>query len=213
MGVWDSARASGIWNLHREENLIDSPLEVGRVTLHWRYLQGSAKRLRPGLVNMRRKKLRSPACCRQENAIFSPHVHQTWPKPFSGALYTSAHPGARPRRLAAHGQAAGVPRRAQPVGDRVRRTGRGAVPCLSGGRSHQSDCGLRPRLPLALSGAVPRDVLQLPNVSHGLAVKPNIVIPSIYHRARPNEVPGLRELEETTRVGFKHHLLAELIQF
>ena len=92
---------------------------------------------------------------------------------------TSAHSGARPRRVAADGKATGVPRGAQPGGGRLRRAGRGAVPRLPGGGPHQSDCGLRPRLPLALPGAVPRDVHQLPNVSHGLAVKPNIVIPTI----------------------------------
>ena len=27
------------------------------------------------------------ACFRQENAIFSSLIHQTWPEPFSGALY------------------------------------------------------------------------------------------------------------------------------
>ena len=31
--------------------------------------------------------MRSSACCRQENAIFPPHIHQTWPEPFSRALY------------------------------------------------------------------------------------------------------------------------------
>ena len=31
--------------------------------------------------------MRSAACCRQENAIFSPLIHQTWPEPFRGALY------------------------------------------------------------------------------------------------------------------------------
>ena len=29
------------------------------------------------------------ASCRQENAIFSPDIHQTWPEPFSRALYVS----------------------------------------------------------------------------------------------------------------------------
>lgn len=91
----------------------------------------------------------------------------------------SAHSGARPRRVAADGKATAVPRGAQPGGGRLRRAGRGAVPRLPGGGPHQSDSGLRARLPLALPGAVPRDVHQLPNVSHGLAVKPNIVIPSI----------------------------------
>ena len=32
------------------------------------------------------KKLRSAACCRQENVIFPPHIPQTWPEPFSRAL-------------------------------------------------------------------------------------------------------------------------------
>ena len=31
--------------------------------------------------------MRSPACSRQRNAIFPPLIHQTWPEPFSGALY------------------------------------------------------------------------------------------------------------------------------
>ena len=33
------------------------------------------------------KKLRSSACCRQENAIFSPHIHRTWYAYFSPFLY------------------------------------------------------------------------------------------------------------------------------
>ena len=33
------------------------------------------------------KKLRSPAFSRQRNAIFPSLIHQTWPEPFSGALY------------------------------------------------------------------------------------------------------------------------------
>ena len=30
----------------------------------------------------------SPAYCSQGNAIFPPQIHQTWPKPFSPALYS-----------------------------------------------------------------------------------------------------------------------------
>ena len=44
--------------------------------------------LRSGMVNKRWKTLRSPAWSRQRNAIFPPLIHQTWPEPFSGALYT-----------------------------------------------------------------------------------------------------------------------------
>ena len=33
------------------------------------------------------KKLRFPACCRQENTIFPPHIHRTWGPPFSPSLY------------------------------------------------------------------------------------------------------------------------------
>ena len=40
------------------------------------------------------KKLRSPACSRQENAIFPPHIHTTWLKPFSGTLYVVEGRGA-----------------------------------------------------------------------------------------------------------------------
>ena len=83
-------------------------------------------------------------------------------------LYRSV---ARPRCVAAHGKAAGVPRRAQPGGGRFRRTGRGAVPRLPRGGPHESDCGLRPRLPLALPCAVSRGVRQLPYVSRGHAVE------------------------------------------
>ena len=36
--------------------------------------------------------MRSPACCRLENAIFPPHIHRTWPKPFSPALYIGLSP-------------------------------------------------------------------------------------------------------------------------
>ena len=32
------------------------------------------------------KKLRSPACCRQENATFSPHIHRTWEAYFCRSL-------------------------------------------------------------------------------------------------------------------------------
>ena len=32
-------------------------------------------------------KLRFAACCRLQNAIFWPLIHQTWPEPFSGTLY------------------------------------------------------------------------------------------------------------------------------
>ena len=35
------------------------------------------------------KKLCSSACCRQENASFSPHIHRTWGPPFSPSLYTT----------------------------------------------------------------------------------------------------------------------------
>ena len=31
--------------------------------------------------------MRSPTCCRQENAIFSPHFHRTWEAYFSPSLY------------------------------------------------------------------------------------------------------------------------------
>ena len=34
------------------------------------------------------KKLRSPACCRHKNAIFSPHIHGTWEPYFSPPLYS-----------------------------------------------------------------------------------------------------------------------------
>ena len=34
--------------------------------------------------------MRSPASSRQQNAIFPSLIHQTWPKPFSRALYISA---------------------------------------------------------------------------------------------------------------------------
>ena len=37
------------------------------------------------------EKLHSSACCRKENAIFPPHIHQTWPEPFSRALYSLPH--------------------------------------------------------------------------------------------------------------------------
>ena len=33
------------------------------------------------------KKLRSPACGKQENAIFPPHIHGTWGPPFRPSLY------------------------------------------------------------------------------------------------------------------------------
>ena len=33
--------------------------------------------------------MRSHACSRQRIAIFPPLIHQTWPEPFSGALYSS----------------------------------------------------------------------------------------------------------------------------
>ena len=33
--------------------------------------------------------MRSSACCRQDIAILSCHIHQTWPEPFSGVLYYS----------------------------------------------------------------------------------------------------------------------------
>ena len=38
--------------------------------------------------------MRSPACYRQRNAIFPPLIHQTWPEPWSRALYHYApgHP-------------------------------------------------------------------------------------------------------------------------
>ena len=31
--------------------------------------------------------LRSPPCCRQENATFSPHIHRIWGPPFRPSLY------------------------------------------------------------------------------------------------------------------------------
>ena len=34
------------------------------------------------------KKLRSPACSRQENAIIPLHIHGTWDPPFSASLYS-----------------------------------------------------------------------------------------------------------------------------
>ena len=33
------------------------------------------------------KKLRPPACSRQQNAMFPPHVHGTWSAPLSPPLY------------------------------------------------------------------------------------------------------------------------------
>ena len=35
------------------------------------------------------KKLRSPACSRQENAIFLAHIHGTWEDYFSPSLYSA----------------------------------------------------------------------------------------------------------------------------
>ena len=31
--------------------------------------------------------MRSPACSRQQNAIFPPHIHRTWTEPFCRSLY------------------------------------------------------------------------------------------------------------------------------
>ena len=45
------------------------------------------------------RKLRSPACCRLENAIFLPHIHQTWPEPFSGALYAAVEERGKERGI------------------------------------------------------------------------------------------------------------------
>ena len=50
-------------------------------------VQGSANLRGPGSEKMRIKKLRSFACSRQENAIFSPHIHRTWETCFSPSLY------------------------------------------------------------------------------------------------------------------------------
>ena len=36
------------------------------------------------------KKLCSPACSKQENATFSPHIHGTWGPPFRQSLYAPA---------------------------------------------------------------------------------------------------------------------------
>ena len=42
----------------------------------------------PRLCECEVKQLRSSACCRQENAIFSPHIHRTWEAYFSPSLFS-----------------------------------------------------------------------------------------------------------------------------
>ena len=59
-----------------------------------------------------------------------------------------------PRRVPADGEAAGVPRRAEPGSGRFRPTGRGAMPGLSRAETHEGDGGVRPRIPLPLPGAL-----------------------------------------------------------
>ena len=46
---------------------------------------GIGKSTNPRFCENEDKMLRSSACCKQENAICSPLIHQTWPEPFSGA--------------------------------------------------------------------------------------------------------------------------------
>ena len=43
--------------------------------------------VRSGFREYEVKKLRSPACSRQENAMFPPHIHGTWGSPFRPSLY------------------------------------------------------------------------------------------------------------------------------
>ena len=38
-------------------------------------------------MNVHAEKLRLPACYRQKNATFSPHIHRTWEAYFSPSLY------------------------------------------------------------------------------------------------------------------------------
>ena len=43
--------------------------------------------VRSGFCEYQEEKLFFPACCRQKNAIFSPHTHGTQSAPYSPALY------------------------------------------------------------------------------------------------------------------------------
>ena len=43
--------------------------------------------VRSGFREYEEGKLRCPACCRQENATFSPYIHRTWDPPFWPSLY------------------------------------------------------------------------------------------------------------------------------
>ena len=65
---------------------------MGETNIH---VQEPAKVCFPGSVNevkkYESKKLCSPACSRQENAIFSPHIHRTWEAYFCRSLYFSIH--------------------------------------------------------------------------------------------------------------------------
>ena len=49
-------------------------------------LTGLDKKTGPRFREYEEKKLRSPACSRKENVIFSPHIHGTWGLYFSQAL-------------------------------------------------------------------------------------------------------------------------------
>ena len=50
-------------------------------------IQGISKRLFPGCVKSGEKVAFCLPNCRQENAIFSPHIHTTWEAFFRGSLY------------------------------------------------------------------------------------------------------------------------------
>ena len=50
---------------------------------------GLAQKVGPRFGEFEVKKLRSPACTRQKNATFLPHIHGTWESYFSPSLYTS----------------------------------------------------------------------------------------------------------------------------
>ena len=61
----------------------------------------------PRFCEFEEEKLRSPACCRQENATFSHHIHRTWGPPFSPSLYLDIFGVVcflvRPARVTKHG--------------------------------------------------------------------------------------------------------------
>ena len=59
---------------------------MGKTGRH-RDVQGTTKRLRPGLVNMSRENFLLLAAAGRRTQFFLPHDHPTWPMPFRGALY------------------------------------------------------------------------------------------------------------------------------